>query len=428
MLYTYRMKKIKSMVLLITLAGLLMAGCKSSAKTKDDPSRMIRDLYAGVANVFLLTEDGSLWSAGHNLSGDQNSPGVNSSSDSEANPGIIQIMDASGAAFQGVKSIAAGEYHTLILKGDGSLWASGNSLYGELGLGGDGVGKLAAITQLKTQGTGGEAISGVQYVAAGNNSSFYIKDDGTLWAAGYNYYGELGLGDRENKTSFTQVSSAGNNVKAVSAGARHTVILKTDGTVWVTGYNFNGQLGLNNTNDINTFLQVQDMNAVSVAAGNYHTAVLKTDGTVWTTGENYYGQLGWDDLKDLKQFTQVQDDKGAAVNDAKEIAARGDLTLIRRDKDVLLLAGSYADPEPRDENKLPPENAQKDVKPTFASLTPNQADASAFKDIKKIILGYQSIYIVTGDSHLWAAGSNRYGQLNLGYDTSLSPVLRQVFP
>jgi alpha-tubulin suppressor-like RCC1 family protein len=420
------MKKIKYLILCVTLLSLLMAGCKSSAKTKDDPSRMIRDLYAGVANVFLLTEDGSLWSAGYNHSDQLN---VNVPADSSDSAGIVRILDADGAAFQGVKSIAAGENHTLILKDDGSLWASGESLYGELGLGGDGTGKLAAVTPLKTQGASGEAITGVQYVAAGNNSSFYIKDDGTLWAAGYNYYGELGLGDKENKTSFTQVSSAGNNVKTVSAGARHTVILKTDGTVWVTGYNFNGQLGLNNTTDANTFTQVQGINAASAAAGNYHSAVLKTDGTVWTTGENYYGQIGWDDLEDRKQFTQVQDDKGAAVNDAKEIAARGDLTLIRRDNDALLIAGTYTtDPEPRDESKLPPYTQEKVVQPTFAPLTTEQADASAFKDIKKIILGYQSIYIVTGDSHLWAAGSNRYGQLNLGFDTSLSPVLRQVFP
>jgi alpha-tubulin suppressor-like RCC1 family protein len=420
------MKKIKYLILLIALAGLLMAGCKSSAKTTDDPSRMIRDLYAGVANVFLLTEDGSLWSAGYSRSGQ---PDVSAPADSTGGPGLAQVLDASGAAFQGVKSIAAGENHTIILKDDGSLWASGESLYGELGLGGDGTGKLSSLTQLKAQGTSGSTITDVQYVAAGNNSSFYIKNDGTLWAAGYNYYGELGLGDKENKTSFTQVSSAGNNVTAVSAGARHTVILKTDGTVWATGYNFNGQLGINNTSDTSTFTQVQGINASSVAAGNYHTAVLKSDGTVWTTGENYYGQLGWDDLADRKQFTQVQDDKGAAVNDAKEIAARGDLTLIRRDTDALLIAGTYTtDPEPRDESNLPPETAQKDAKPSFMPLTPDQADASSFKDIKKIILGYQSIYIVTGDSHLWAAGSNRYGQLNLGYDTSLSPVLRQVFP
>ncbi|WP_169312596.1 RCC1 domain-containing protein [Leadbettera azotonutricia] len=420
------MKKIKCLILLIALAGLLMAGCKSSARAKDDPSRMVRDLNAGVANVFLLTEDGNLWSAGYNRSAQAD---VNAPADSQAHFGIVQILDESGAAFQGVKSIAAGEGHTLILKDDGSLWASGESLYGELGLGGDGTGKLASFTQLKTQGTSGDAIADVQYIAAGNNNSFYIKNDGTLWAAGYNYYGELGLGDKENKTSFTQVSSAGNNVKTVSAGARHTVILKTDGTVWVTGYNFNGQLGLNNTVDANTFTQVQDMNASSAAAGNYHTTVLKSDGTVWTTGENYYGQLGWDDLEDRKQFTQVQDDKGAIINDAKEIAARGDLTLIRRDKDALLIAGTYTtEPEPRDESKLPPYTAEKVVKPTFAPLVPEQAAASAFKDIKKIILGYQSIYIVTSDSHLWAAGSNRYGQLNLGYDTSLSVVLRQVFP
>ena len=72
-----------------------------------------------------------------------------------------------------------------------------------------------------------------------------IKQDGSLWATGYNEYGQLGDGSKINtaRTAFVQVISA--DVKAVAAGNSHTILLKTDGSVWTTGTNEYGELGDN---------------------------------------------------------------------------------------------------------------------------------------------------------------------------------------
>ena len=67
-----------------------------------------------------------------------------------------------------------------------------------------------------------------------------LKTDGTLWACGRNYYGQLGDG---TKTSISTPKQVMNGVAAVSAGFNHTMILKTDGTLWACGYNEYGQLG-----------------------------------------------------------------------------------------------------------------------------------------------------------------------------------------
>ncbi|MDR0473402.1 MAG: hypothetical protein LBH43_07010 [Treponema sp.] len=393
------------------LAVLLFWGtCKSSPGVKG--------IFAGVANVFIIADDGSLWSAGYNRSGQL---GFENNGGQDMPAGIFQIKQ-NGKGFTGVKSVAAGENHTVIVKDDGTLWAVGESLYGELGLGGDGSAKLSGLTRLE--------MTGVRYAAAGNNSTFVIKDDGTLWAAGYNFYGELGLGNRENMAAFTQVTGAGKDVKAVAAGARHTVILKNDGTVWAAGYNFNGQLGLGNTEDTVQFTQVRSIGAGSsaVAAGNYHTVILKSDGTVWSAGENFYGQLGWSDAADRNQFAQVQDDKGQAINNAKDIAARGNLTLVHKKDNALLLAGSFADPVPRDENNLPPEKQGGDSKSSFVPLEAEKDNTAALKDIKKVVLGNQSIYVIAGKNQLLAAGSNRYGQLNQSYDTDTIVKLKSIYP
>jgi alpha-tubulin suppressor-like RCC1 family protein len=67
-----------------------------------------------------------------------------------------------------------------------------------------------------------------------------LKTDGTLWATGYNLNGQLGDGTWTNRSTPVQVMR---DVKAAAAGYRHTMILKTDGTLWATGCNSDGEFG-----------------------------------------------------------------------------------------------------------------------------------------------------------------------------------------
>ncbi|MFN3411870.1 MAG: Ig-like domain-containing protein [Exilispira sp.] len=71
-------------------------------------------------------------------------------------------------------------------------------------------------------------------ISTGTYNSLILKEDVTLWATGFNNFGQLGSGDTNNISTFTQVLAG---VKQVSAGGLHTLILKEDGTLWATGYN-----------------------------------------------------------------------------------------------------------------------------------------------------------------------------------------------
>jgi alpha-tubulin suppressor-like RCC1 family protein len=208
------------------------------------------------------------------------------------------------------------------------------------------------------------------------------------------------------------------------------VILKNDGSVWASGYNFNGQLGLGSTEDKTSFVRVGDAGTgvTAVAAGNYHTVILKGDGSVWTAGQNYQGQLGFGGRENRLKFSRAPDDQGNPLGDVKEIAARGDLTLVLKNDGTILMAGTYAAPDPPALGELPPveDEAGETAKTSFTALKSD--NAASFGEIKKIILGSTSVYVITADGHLWAAGSNRYGQINLGYDTEVSSVLRSIFP
>ena len=411
------MKKIAGLLLSLLVIFGLVTGCKSQGNTTE--GGVIRDIFAGSANVFILREDNTLWAAGYNRSGQFGQ-------DLSGEPRITRLIDDSGQAITGVKSVAAGESHAVILKDDGTLWGAGDSSSGELGQNG---GRLSVFTRLKAQDN---PLAGIKTVAAGNNSTFFIDGENSLWAAGYNYYGELGLGNRDTShPSFRQVEGAGQNVKALAAGLRHTVLLKEDGALWAAGYNYFGQLGLGDTEDRNSFTEVKSAGSdiTAVAAGNYHTVILKSDGSVWATGSNFWGQLGFYGENAGNNFTQALDEKGSPLTGVKQIAARGSITVIQKADGSLLVAGDFASPEPApvpDYSFSASGSKQETGTSSFVPLVPEQGAASKLGDVKKIVLGYNSIYVIDSDGRLWAAGSNRYGQLNLGPDTEASSTLKLI--
>ncbi len=196
-----------------------------------------------------------------------------------------------------VKAIAAGAYHTVALKNDGTVWAWGWNDCGQLG---DGT------TTNRTIPVQVKGISDVVAIAAGMYHTVALKNDGTVWAWGVNEYGKLGDGTTNN--SFTPVQVNGiSNVKAIAAGAYHTVALKNDGTVWTWGYNHYGELGNGTTVDSSTPVQVKGISDVkAIAAGACHTVALKNDGTVWAWGCNYDGELGNGTAVDSSTPVQVK--------------------------------------------------------------------------------------------------------------------------
>ena len=81
-----------------------------------------------------------------------------------------------------------------------------------------------------------------------------LKQDGSVWATGENNFGQLGDGSKTFRNTFVQVISSG--VQVVGAGDGHSMLLKNDGSLWATGANLHGQLGDGSTVSKNIFARV----------------------------------------------------------------------------------------------------------------------------------------------------------------------------
>ena len=118
-----------------------------------------------------------------------------------------------------------------------------------------------------------------------------IKSDGTLWAWGDNERGQLGVNNTTNYSSPVQVP--GTTWKATVTDGAKLMALKTDGTLWTCGYGRNGQLAHGNTSNYSSPKQVPGTNWGNSFGGGDDVAVAtKTDGTLWSWGYNTSGQLG----------------------------------------------------------------------------------------------------------------------------------------
>ena len=197
-------------------------------------------------------------------------------------PTPVKVSDLSG-----VTDVAAGYEHSLALKDDGTVWAWGHNWAGQLGDGTTTPYPSGRPTPVKVSG-----LSGVTEISSGADYSLAVKDDGTVWAWGANGSGVLGDGTYTNRTTPVRVSGL-SGVTDVWAGSGHSLAVKADGTVWAWGTNYYGRLGDGTSTDRLTPVKVSGLSGVTdVAGGTYHSLALKGDGTVWAWGWNGYAQVG----------------------------------------------------------------------------------------------------------------------------------------
>lgn len=231
-----------------------------------------------------LKDDATLWCWGENQFGQL---GLG---DMDARVSPTQIGTATWSA------ITPGGDHTCGIQTDGSLWCWGLNDDGELG-----VGDVTARPVPTRVGTATwDRLWAGQHMHCGRQTG----GNTYCWGAGQN--GQLGIGAQEDRSSPVLLDPP--TGWEVLAGAEiHNCGLRGDGTLWCWGQNAYGQLGRDTAGAyVITPEQVGTRTDwVDVGLGQYHTCALRADGTVWCTGRNQYGQLGVGDRVDRSELTPV---------------------------------------------------------------------------------------------------------------------------
>jgi RHS repeat-associated protein len=237
-------------------------------------------------------------------------------------------------------------------------------------------------------------LTSVTAIAGGGSSGYALRSDGTVWAWGANWNG--GLGDGTTTDSRVPVHVSGlTSVTAIGAGAGSGYAVRSDGTVWAWGMNNSGQLGNGTTTDSSVPVQVSGLTSVTAVAGGYDTAyALRSDGTVWAWGDGWRGALG----------------NGGSVSSLAPVQVSG-LT------DVTTISGAfYAGHALRSDGTIwswgDNRHAALGNGTTMDSTVPVQV--SALTGATAISSGEFSAYALRSDGTVWSWGYNGYGQLGNG--------------
>lgn len=258
-----------------------------------------KKVIAGYDHCVALKLDGTLWTWGSNMAAQQ---GFVVSS-----PQLVNSANTWTSIAARKQSTVAGDSETgggCAIRSDGTLWCWGNNNDGQAGAG---VTTLVLESPVQI----GSATDWA-FVATGPWSTAAIKTNGTLWVWGYNNWGELGLGDMISRSSPVQVGALSDWSK-VSIGESFMLAVKTDFTLWSWGGSTNyGVLG-NGTSSAkrSSPLQVGSMNNWSnVFCGARSSCAIKTDGTLWTWGAGATNQLGTGSLSTVSSPVQLGTDTG----------------------------------------------------------------------------------------------------------------------
>lgn len=178
-------------------------------------------ISAGNSHSLAIKNDSSVWAWGRNDLG-QIGDGTT----------FNRLLPVQTNILSGVTSISAGEKHSLALKSDETVWAWGNNALGAFG-NGTTIGDSTPVL----------VNTGIKAISASSQASLFLKNDSTVWGSGYNFFGQLGNGNTIDQLFPSQTLFL-NGIIAIDQGELyHSLAMKFDGSLWAWGYNQYGQLG-----------------------------------------------------------------------------------------------------------------------------------------------------------------------------------------
>ena len=325
---------------------------------------------------------------------------------------------------QTLTEVAAGDYTSLAVKKDGTLWMWGSNQYGARGDGGYGNGNITTPVQVPIPAQiSTPSRIGKHAIAVGLACYAAIDTQGQVWTWGFNWNGRLGDGTTISRFTPARVKKSGNandyltGIVSIAIGAGTMAAVDADGKVWTWGAGANGSLGNGFTDDSSyagQVLQVGDNNTstplvgvAQVACGSSGFCIaLARYGTVFGWGNNTLSQLGLPAGGALSVATPI----GIAPREPIDLIAAGSAHCIAHSKDGNVYGWGY--------------NGRGQLGLGFTSVAqappvPMKTGPDGMSDITDLAAGGDfSIMIRNSDRAVFVTGDNQSAQLGIVGNTS----------
>ena len=230
-------------------------------------------------------------------------------STSKPTPTLAKDPDGSSQGLHAVQ-VSVNYSFIMAMDADGNVYTWGYNNFGQFGngtaTGSTSTTYAADPARVPDPKDTSKAFKAAQ-ISAGSDHALAISQDGTLWAWGYNNFGQLGDGTTTDQPKPKQVknptdSSQPFQVAQINADTIHSLAVDENGTAWAWGWNVYGQLGDNTTSNRYTPTRVlppagqgsagAGLAAARISGGYYHSLAIGRDGNAYAWGDNQYGELG----------------------------------------------------------------------------------------------------------------------------------------
>ena len=362
----------------------------------------------GYGNTIILKENGTVWATGKNEYG---SLGNGTTTDSKK---PVQVKIDENTYLENVIKIDTANRTTIALTKTGEVYAWGRNYYGELGVGDKNVRSYAT----RVKGIDGNGyLENIIDVANGEGNSYAIDKNGNVYGWGHGGYNQID--DTTTAKMYPTKMSDCTDAISISAGDCFMAVMQSNSNTLERGYNRYGQRGNGTTADTPTGTCIVGNDINKICAGNDSTLIIKEDGTVWTSGRNQYGELGVGDTSDRTKFTKLTLEDGTEIK-AKYGELNANITTILG-KDGKVYATGYNGYGQLSNGTT---TNSKKLKPMLNS------DGTEVTDAMLIKVGEMSdpdinTGIIKKDGTIWVSGNNTYGQIGNG-TTSSAKYFTQV--
>jgi alpha-tubulin suppressor-like RCC1 family protein len=323
-----------------------------------------------------------------------------------ANSAVAQV-NVSISPTSPIKSVAAGNGFTWLLKQDGTLFVTGSDVYGAAG-----GNSYTAFTLFP-----GVTAHEIGAMPAANVMLFAMTDD-SVAGIGSNSYG-VAFGSTTG-TSFMVVTPSSplqTMARYVRGGEYTSCYIKMDDTIWCAGYDYSGPLSGTGSSTANQVLYNDGgafTNADTITLGYEGRAIRRKDGTVWSFGRNDLNQGEIGDGTNVNRGGAVQviyPSLAPVIDSLQVVSARGAAFALLDGGTVVGWGSNY--------QGLLGDNSTAMYRNTATPVF-------ALTNIVELAPGYDHMLALDDQGNVWAWGANTYTQLGTSAPGTSSNVPVQV--